>query len=322
MDAFEKFIVSDAFFPVLIVLLLLLCGVFLWIILSSKKDMRNVRTASTQNEDFSNKAEIKIIQDKNYVKKEIVEEKIEPISSSNEIKIVETVEQPVPVSSLVINDITNKVIEQKKESNIEVAPIVEEKVQEVKLEEPKIEETKPVELPKIDIPIQEMTDDSITVPEMTRLTSDEGETVEIEFTKPLEENSVDSSEIVNIDLKEQIPASEDIGEKVVVPEITEQVSETPEEAAYEMVFEEQKVNEEVTKDEVIEIPSAFEQSADGNAEINEDIVVEPPHEYTVEKTEIFDFPDFSKLDDEAENPELTDTMISEANKYIESIMTK
>ena len=42
MKTFELFIESEAFFPVLILLLIALVGVFMWIIMSDKREIRRL----------------------------------------------------------------------------------------------------------------------------------------------------------------------------------------------------------------------------------------------------------------------------------------
>lgn len=68
---------------------------------------------------------------------------------------------------------------------------------------------------------------------------------------------------------------------------------------------------------------AFHSTPNDNKEINETIEIKEKEEYVGEKTEIFDFPDFSELikDAEKEN-EVESEIIDAANKYIETIMTK
>lgn len=76
---------------------------------------------------------------------------------------------------------------------------------------------------------------------------------------------------------------------------------------------------------------AFGASPSEQKDINEDIVIPEIKEYTGEKTEIFDFPDFSNIenitDEDANLDDLTeslknveDDVIEAANRYIESVM--
>lgn len=62
MDAIEKFFASEAFFPVLVVLLSLLLLTLLWITLSNRKKSRNM---VPQNSVVDEESTIKIIQDEN-----------------------------------------------------------------------------------------------------------------------------------------------------------------------------------------------------------------------------------------------------------------
>lgn len=60
MEAFSKFIESEAFFPVLILLLVMLLAVFVWVLLSGKSDERKRRN---KNRVVDESAEIKIVQE-------------------------------------------------------------------------------------------------------------------------------------------------------------------------------------------------------------------------------------------------------------------
>ena len=89
MKAFETFIESDAFFPVLVLLLVALVIVFMWIILSNKNEVQKRR--AKRNIKIDETAKIKIVSDhpaKKTPKK--MDEEIEK-PSRKEIAIVEEV---------------------------------------------------------------------------------------------------------------------------------------------------------------------------------------------------------------------------------------
>lgn len=76
---------------------------------------------------------------------------------------------------------------------------------------------------------------------------------------------------------------------------------------------------------------AFGASPSEQKDINEDIVIPEIKEYTGEKTEIFDFPDFSNIENITEADDnlddlteplknVEDDVIEAANRYIESVM--
>lgn len=91
MKTFETFIESEAFFPVLILLLVMLVCVFMWIVLSNKKEAQKRREKKKVKIDEN--AEIKIVSDGNddaRIKK-VKKEKIEDEPERTEIAIVEEV---------------------------------------------------------------------------------------------------------------------------------------------------------------------------------------------------------------------------------------
>lgn len=92
MKTFETFIESEAFFPVLILLLVMLVCVFMWIVLSNKKEAQKRRDRKKVKIDEN--AEIKIVSDgyNNSIKpKKSKKEKIEEEPERTEIAIVEEV---------------------------------------------------------------------------------------------------------------------------------------------------------------------------------------------------------------------------------------
>lgn len=91
MKTFETFIESEAFFPVLILLLVMLVCVFMWIVLSNKKEAQKRREKKKVKIDEN--AEIKIVSDGNddvRIKK-VKKEKFEDEPERSEIAIVEEV---------------------------------------------------------------------------------------------------------------------------------------------------------------------------------------------------------------------------------------
>lgn len=225
MDMFEKFIMSDAFFPVLIVLLLLVVGVFVWILLSGRK--------------------------------KVSAEVVTPIVT--EEKPVEPVSVPQP----------SEVVEEPK---VEDAPKNEERPDEL------IRELCPIntmdETP-VDIFVPTGDDDK-----------DEGEAVVIEHSEPLVEENVSPDEYVDIELPQKRIIDE--GETVEIPEAS---------GDFEDVGEEVKIDDSpVSSPEVGKTSLAFDSVPYSNHAINTAVDTSLPKEYVGEKTEIFDFPDFNKME--------------------------
>lgn len=112
MSTFESFIMSDAFFPVLICLLVLLVGVFIFVLIYSKKKNRVGRKDIYNNDDINSEDTVKLIK-----------EDAEPLTEVFEITDDEF--------EKAIND---------GEDNIEL-PKMAVKEEQVKEEQTKIEET-------------------------------------------------------------------------------------------------------------------------------------------------------------------------------------
>lgn len=112
MSTFESFIMSDAFFPVLICLLVLLVGVFIFVLIYSKKNNRVSRKDIYNNDGINSEDTVKLIK-----------EDTEPLTEVFEITDDEF--------EKVIND---------DEDNIEL-PKMAVKEEQVKEEQTEIEET-------------------------------------------------------------------------------------------------------------------------------------------------------------------------------------
>lgn len=88
MNTLGSFIESEAFFPILIILLLLLIGVFIWVVFSNKKQEKMYREKK-QNIQIDESAQIKIVDQGGH---DVVDDKPEEemeLSSRNEIAIIE-----------------------------------------------------------------------------------------------------------------------------------------------------------------------------------------------------------------------------------------
>lgn len=73
------------------------------------------------------------------------------------------------------------------------------------------------------------------------------------------------------------------------------------------------------EDEIInDIIDPFKATPSDNHEVNENVNVEYPKEYTREKTEVFEFPEFKE--EEVSEQEIEDEIINTANEYIKNIM--
>ena len=253
MGAFEEFIESDAFFPVLIGVLLLLIIVFVVILIIDRK------------------REKKYIQD---MKEEI---------GNDNLDLTQTIK--IPIKKVVKQVVVNKPIEEKKKEPIEkeenkddskgldlshtVAPTV---VKENPVKPKKIERT-------------EIADDA---PVVNLKTGDTNLDESLEATRIIQVQDEINPEDELI-VPEEVKQIEEEGEEIAAPDKAIQIEDEG-----TQVIELPHIKEAIKpKREVTEIkgPSAFNNSTDGNTEINEDIKYEPPKEYTGTKTELLDLSD-------------------------------
>ena len=303
----EAFFNSVYFWPVMVVLLLALFVVVIWTALSGKKKDKKLEEEQTTKVIEEVVTTVPTPRDIEEVKKEI-EAKTEAIEN----------EADLPVEKEVVVE--------------EVAPVVEEVKEEV------VEPRKEVapDAPKIEIPINDMDDSAITV-EKTGVLEEQAEAqVEVPVTEQVKEEIVET-EHIEVEFSKPLEASLDVGESIPVPEQEEMVQETGEAIEVEKTTQLEEVAEEqveIPKEETVEVPAekevempelnnAFEAEPTEDNAINEDIVVEEPKEYTGEKTEIFDFPDFSDIPGgEVKEEELTidEEIIKVAEEYVSSVM--
>lgn len=283
MKAFEKFIESDAFFPVLIVLLILLVLVFVWAILSSKKEAKE-RQLRKQNIKVDENAEIKIIKEGNEINQEEVQPSEPEEVETNEIKIVE--EQIVDSANIDNQNITE--------------------VKEVDLSE----------LPLVDIPIPEVTEETFAIPSIV-VQPDEGIEVDISVPEKINEENVPQSENVTLEFTRPMNMHEDIGEKVEIPPMKEMVDEIGEsvidEPSKEIITEENHLDEAFN--------STPNETRDINENVVTEEPKEYLGEKT-EIFDFPDFGEELLKNNNSTDEDIETEIINAANKYIESIMAK
>lgn len=251
MKTFETFIESEAFFPVLILLLVMLVGVFMWIILANKKEAQKRR--EKKHVKIDENAEIKIVSDgyESVRIKKVKKDKFEDEPERTEIAIVEEVAGS--------NNFLN-----------------------IKREEPK-ETIYDIDLPNFN---------------------------EARFTR--DEEAIDYKNIDYGDLS--IPPVPDIFKD----EFDEEREPEKESSFNEVVID--NIEENNNSNEEKEDVNAFNLPPSENREINEDVKIEEPVEYTGEKTEVFDFPDFNQ-EDIFSSGDIENEIISAAEDYIKDIMS-
>ena len=297
----EAFFNGPYFWPVVVGLLLLLFVVVIWTAIGSKKHEKKL-------EQETNNKPVEEVVTTTPTTKDIEEVKKEIEAKQNAIE-KEEIEIPQPIA----------------EENVQETPVVERRT-----------EVAP-DAPKIEIPINEMDESQVTVEKASEAVVEEKEPqVEVPETKTLVETE-QVGERIELEFSKPLDASLDIGEKIVVPK-SEEVVETPEETIEvektTQLVEEQEEQVEVPIAKEVEVPvtkevempevnDAFSTTPSEDTSINEDIIVEEPHEYTSNKTEVFEFPDFSDIpggEEEKEEYDIDKEIIKTAEEYVSSVM--
>lgn len=186
----------------------------------------------------------------------------------------------------------------------------------------KVEQATVESLPVVDIPIPKIDDTEVIIPDTPVVNETPEEQVVIPIPEVFAEAPVSPTEVVSIEASTPLDAALDIGEKVDISEPTN--TGTPD------IGEEVMIENSFAYPESIEVPmeknQAFESIPSEDTTINENITYNAPQEYTGEKTEVFDFPDFSELtgnkDDEQPTVDIDEEIIKTAKQYIQTIMSK
>lgn len=313
MEAFKDFVASDAFFPVLTGLMLTLVLVFVWVLLSGRKkidkrkytnvisnDVEGTQLSSNTNNivtndaadntnDFNtgsktNASVLPILPTQNTISSDNSATNNDIVVPNNEVSTM---------SASIETDAVNTLEQDKVLENENVAEVQDDII--------------------IDLPIQKMDSSPVEISFPQNSIDDIGETVEIGLTQPLNEENVSSEEIVNIEL----PAMkvEEIGETVELPEIKSSLSDE--------VGESVEIPIESTKRiEVGDNTLAFKSLPEEIRTINENVVVEEKKEYTTEKTELFELPDFNNLETNTSGKiaaEVEKDAMKTANDYVSSV---
>ncbi len=261
MGAFEEFVESNYFFPVLIGILLLLIIIFFIILfIDRKKEKEYIKELRKElgTDGNSNTVQIPV---QRVVKQVVVKKEEPPVEQVEDKKEVElNVTTKIPILKKNNDedkglDLSNTVaptvlkanpVNKKQEERTEIAedaPIIDLKIADTKSDE-SLEATQVIQV-----------DDS----------KSEDEEIKVEEIKQVEE---------------------DEGEEIAAPDAQVQIEEEG-----TSIIELPILKEDEIKEVRIEQPNAFEVKMDGNTDINEDIKYEPPKEYTGTKTELLDLSD-------------------------------
>lgn len=280
MSAVEKFFESEAFFPILVGLLVLLIATLLWVTLSNRRSRKMYKVP--QNSMVDESATIKVVQE-------------EP--ANNGVPSTPKVVPDTPMVASVVPD-TPMVNE----------PVAESEVQAVNNDN---------DLPLVDIAVPTVDETPVELDINTESVSESGETVTIDPAPQAVAEIPIPGEQVNIEL----PVKKE-------EEITE--GDVPAFTVGEIAALTNEVGEPAEVMASLDVPeNAFGQLPTDDNSINDNPVIEEPKEYTGEKTEVFNFPDFK---DNATVEDITAGSLADqsvesdvyeaANKYIASIMSR
>lgn len=259
MGAFESFVESKFFFPVLIGMLLLLIAIFVFILIFDRK------------------------KEKQYMK-ELKEE----LGSDDQTKTIQ-----IPVQKVVKQVVVKK--DPELTQTIQIPTLKKEEPEEVEEEK---SDDKGLDLSKTVAPtvlkenpvnkhVEERTEIADDAPVVDLKITDTESDESLEATQVIQahEEAYPDDEIIVPEEVKQVEEEEE-GEEIAAPEAAVQLEDEG-----TSVIEIPKVEEDEIKQVEIEKPNAFETKADGNTDINEDIKYEPPKEYTGVKTEVLDLSD-------------------------------
>ena len=264
MGAFETFIESKFFFPVLIGMLLLLITIFVFILLFDRK--KEKQYMKELKEELGSDEETKTIQIP-------VQKVVKQVVVKKEPELTQTIQIP----TLKKEEVKEEVKEEKDDKGLDLSKTVA----------PTVLKENPVNKP-----VEERTEIAEDAPVVDLKIADTESDESLEATQVIqahEEAYPDDELIVPEEVKQ---VEEDEGEEIAAPEQAVQLEDEG-----TSVIDLPNIEEDEIKQVEVEKPNAFEAKADGNTDINEDIKYEPPKEYTGTKTEILDISDIVKKEE-------------------------
>ena len=273
MGAFEEFVESNYFFPVLICLLALLIAIFVFIlIIDRKKEKEYIDELKKElgEDDQTKTIQIPV---QRVVKQVVIPKEKSEKEDLNSIddKMSEAIENTKTEKIHLTQTLTIPVLKKKDEDKgLDLSSTVEPTVLKENPVNKKIEERTEIaeDAPILDLKIGDTKSD---------------ESLEATQVIQIDDSKLDDEEIKVEEVKQAV---EDEGEEIAMPDKAIQIEDEG-----TSVIEIPKEKEDVIKEVEIEKPNAFEVKMDGNTDINEDIKYEPPKEYTGTKTEILDLSD-------------------------------
>ena len=263
MGAFETFIESKFFFPVLIGMLLLLIAIFVFILIfDRKKEKQYMKELKEELGDDGLTKTIQIPIKK--VVKQVVKKGPE-------------LTQTIQIPTLKKEEVKEEVKEEKDDKGLDLSKTVAPTVLKENPVNKHVEERTEIaeDAPVVDLKIADTESD---------------ESLEATQVIQAHEEAYPDDELIVPEEVKQV--EEDEGEEIAAPEQAVQLEDEG-----TSVIDLPNIEEDEIKQVEVEKPNAFEAKADGNTDINEDIKYEPPKEYTGTKTEILDISDIVKKEE-------------------------
>lgn len=203
MKTFELFIESEAFFPVLILLLIALVGVFMWIIMSDKREIRRLR--EKKNIKIDENAKIKFVSDTEAPAPKVEQEEKKEEPPTTEVSIVEEVN--------VDNDYFKNYIDDNKKDFTDNAnkPVEEISVNNHQVTEEVNKEVLDIPSPKEEKSVEENTNAFNKVPDDNR---EVNENIQVEEPHEYKAEKTEVFDFPNFN-EEDIFSSGDIEEEII-----------------------------------------------------------------------------------------------------------
>ena len=263
MGAFETFIESKFFFPVLIGMLLLLIAIFVFILIFDRK--KEKQYMKELKEELGDDGLTKTIQ---IPIKKVVKQVVK-----KDPELTQTIQIP----TLKKEEVKEEVKEEKDDKGLDLSKTVAPTVLKENPVNKHVEERTEIaeDAPVVDLKIADTESD---------------ESLEATQVIQAHEEAYPDDELIVPEEVKQV--EEDEGEEIAAPEQAVQLEDEG-----TSVIDLPNIEEDEIKQVEVEKPNAFEAKADGNTDINEDIKYEPPKEYTGTKTEILDISDIVKKEE-------------------------
>lgn len=189
MGTFVEFIESESFFPILILLLVLLMFIFASILMSGKKNQRK-RIQERKKIKIDESAQVQLVQEREIANRTSKEEKMEIENGSTEVNLF--LEQEDQVESVDIAEVEDI-------AKVQTVPLIE-----------------PTSVKKAEVNYTNLSDTEVEVSPFVVEEEDLNNQYSVPKSDVLNENAV-SEQIVDVELTKPVDKNDDIGEEIELP---------------------------------------------------------------------------------------------------------